>query len=441
MISTPPVPTVRHDRDRLLVVGDIGAGGNWIDDLRRRYREWDVDTCRSYLSGIAELGQRPAQAVLACVDPSMRKLKHAVAGLRDVAGRHTRLVLCCTPEMEPDTRRVMRCGADDYVIFPIQGGELDEIIGYAHPGLPGGKGTSALPAASMEELALLGRVLSGMGDKPRVLLEQVAALMRLALRARGAVVVVEGAVGVSGEAVSKPVLSVPLTSGDGDVIGQLSVGECVDGPYGPADGQKLQHYASVVGNILQAASQQRQWRQLSFTDECTGLPNRRFFHQRLDEILARAASEHFHVTLLLFDVDDFKTYNDTYGHDAGDEVLRVTGELFRKQCREQDVVARYGGDEFAVVFWDADGPRVTGSRHPNSALVVLDRVQQAMKSQALSFEGSAGTGQLTISGGLSTFPWDGRSGEELFKKADDALLAAKRAGKNRIFLIGDSVLD
>jgi diguanylate cyclase (GGDEF)-like protein len=74
-------------------------------------------------------------------------------------------------------------------------------------------------------------------------------------------------------------------------------------------------------------------------------------------------------------------------------------------------------------------------------LVVLDRVQQAMKSQALSFEGSAGTGQLTISGGLSTYPWDGRSGEELFKKADDALLAAKRAGKNRIFLIGDSVLD
>lgn len=454
MISTLDITADPLERDRMLVVGNCFAGRDWIDGLRARYPEWTVATCNSYLSGIAELSRQPARAVLACVDPSLTQLGNAVAGLRKAAGAQTRLVLCCTSESEPATRRVLASGADDYVLYPLEGNELDTAIGYhrmnmskstplggpvsilVEPTLQPGAGLTASPAASMDELAQLGAVLAAMGEKPSVLLERIASLICMALAARGATVVVEGAVATSGEVVSRPVLSTPLTGAKG-TIGRLSVGERVDGPFSPADSRKLSHYAAVVSHVLEAASTQRQWRQLAVTDECSGLPNRRYLHAKLDAILARAAAERFHVTLLLFDVDDFKTYNDECGHAAGDEVLRVTGELFRQCCRRQDIVARYGGDEFVVVFWDSEGPRVAGSKHPDCALAVLERFNEALRSQAFPQLGPSGTGRLTISGGLATYPWDAPTREALLKRADDALLTAKRAGKNRIFLIGE----
>ena len=97
-------------------------------------------------------------------------------------------------------------------------------------------------------------------------------------------------------------------------------------------------------------------------DEATGLPNRRYLMQALESILAGAEAEKFRVTILLFDLDGFKHFNDTYGHTTGDQILRETSQLFRRHCRQHDIVARYAGDEFVVVFWDADSP---ASRAPS----------------------------------------------------------------------------
>jgi diguanylate cyclase (GGDEF)-like protein len=436
VISTTETVHGSLEPERLVAVTDGSDDCALVNTLRNRYPDWSIAACDSYLSAIVEVARRPARAVIARVDPGVDQLDNAVAGLREAAGQKTKLLLCCTPETEPAARRAVTSGADDYLLLPLDGEELDEAVGYARPPLSARITLTPAPSVTTQELVQLSEMLAGIGARPIVLIEKLAELVRTAMNTCGATVIVEGAVATAGDVVTKPVLSAPLMGAEG-VIGQLTVAEPVDAPYTPADVEKLTHYATIASHIIRAASRQRQWHELAITDECSGLHNRRYFHDRLDEILTRAAAEKFPVTVLLFDVDDLKSYNDAYGHDAGDEIIRITGTLFQEHAREQDVVARYGGDEFVVVFWDPEGPRVPGSKHPDCALQVLQRFKEALRSQRFPRLGPKGEGTLTISGGLATYPWDGSTREALLKRADEALLAAKRAGKNRIFLIGN----
>lgn len=189
----------------------------------------------------------------------------------------------------------------------------------------------------------------------------------------------------------------------------------------------------------------RELEQLVTQDDLTGLKNRRYLRQFLPTILSYAAQQNGQVTLLLFDLDDFKHYNDTYGHTIGDHVLVQTARLIRQCCRDHDVVARLGGDEFAVVFWDttdACSPKESDERrgqspsHPRQAQFMAQRFREQISQTTFDFIGPHGQGTLTISGGLASFPADGTTAEELFEKADQAMLDAKRSGKNQIEIVG-----
>jgi PleD family two-component response regulator len=194
----------------------------------------------------------------------------------------------------------------------------------------------------------------------------------------------------------------------------------------------------------------RQLEKLAMEDDLTGLKNRRYVREFLRQIIAKADREAFRVTLLVFDIDNFKHYNDEYGHTIGDNVLRQTAIMMRRCCRSHDVAGRIGGDEFAFIFWDCPGAREatgpdapaeserrrTEGEHPREAVFMAERFRKEVSSAELSFLGSEGKGILTISGGLASCPKDGRTVERLFEQADKALLEAKRSGKNQIYLVG-----
>ena len=167
-------------------------------------------------------------------------------------------------------------------------------------------------------------------------------------------------------------------------------------------------------------------------DELTGAWNRRYFDRFLARVLERATQGRQQVTLLVFDIDDFKRYNDAYGHAAGDEILREVSAMMRSSVRDHDVVARIGGDEFAVIFWDAGERREAGSKHPGDVRAAAARFQKAIVNHKFPKLGDEAAGHLSVSGGLAGFPWDGRTVDELVSFADAMAIRSKRAGKNAI---------
>ena len=200
----------------------------------------------------------------------------------------------------------------------------------------------------------------------------------------------------------------------------------------PAETTDLEPWAHWLARWLSLDQQFVQLRELSLKDELTGVWNRRYFNRFLARILQRAAEDRQQVTLMVFDIDDFKHYNDTYGHPAGDEILREIASLMRSTVREHDVVARIGGDEFAVIFWDAGPPRSPNSRHPQNVLSAAKRFQKAVCEHHFPKLQDQAAGSLTISAGLAGFPWDGRTPDDLLHFADQMALRSKRQGKNAI---------
>lgn len=175
----------------------------------------------------------------------------------------------------------------------------------------------------------------------------------------------------------------------------------------------------TLHDITERKNYQKKIESLAMTDQLTGLANRTMFNQRFDEYLSLAKRENFHLALMLLDLDKFKPVNDTYGHQAGDQLLHKVSEIFKDCIRETDLVARLGGDEFAIILINADKLHGVASL----AKRVISQIEKPFDIMGHQI-------RIGTSIGVAFFPDDDTEKEDLIRKADIALYSAKESGRN-----------
>ncbi|HKZ02029.1 MAG TPA: diguanylate cyclase [Pyrinomonadaceae bacterium] len=186
----------------------------------------------------------------------------------------------------------------------------------------------------------------------------------------------------------------------------------------------------IIGPQIAVALERAEWQERatefqlrSITDPLTGLPNRRYLEERLNEELNRSRRYDYPMSFLMIDIDDFKTYNDLNGHQAGDLALQVTAHSLKAALRSADVPCRYGGEEFCILL-----PQTP----INEAVIIGERIRQKVASSEYAHGRSQPLGLVTISIGVSTFARHIDTAERVIAAADRALYNAKNLGKNRI---------
>jgi diguanylate cyclase len=161
----------------------------------------------------------------------------------------------------------------------------------------------------------------------------------------------------------------------------------------------------------------------SLTDPLTGLGNRKYFDRALEAAVQRAVKHDEPLSLLMLDIDHFKSFNDNYGHLTGDQVLRLVGQSLKQAIKGRDTMARYGGEEFAVVLPDADLAK---------GLAVAEQIRRAVMARELKKKSTGEIlGRITVSVGISVLQ-PGEDMDTLIERADACLYAAKRGGRNRV---------
>jgi diguanylate cyclase (GGDEF)-like protein len=195
-------------------------------------------------------------------------------------------------------------------------------------------------------------------------------------------------------------------------------------------------YVSLLADLLSTALQKAALLDLSnsstWVDQLTGVSNRLYFSQRFESEIRRAQNYRQPLALFMLDIDGFKNINDTYGHPAGDVVIKKFAEIIRSNTRSTDLVCRFGGDEFLVLMT---------SSSKEQAHIHADKLRGIIDSTDIMVPRLDTPIRLTTSGGLAMYPTDGQSTTELLRAADDALYEAKRKGRNRIALAQSPALD
>jgi len=168
----------------------------------------------------------------------------------------------------------------------------------------------------------------------------------------------------------------------------------------------------------------------SIRDGLTGLFNRHFMESALERELHRAARQGTPLAVMMLDVDHFKVLNDTFGHEAGDVVLREVADSFRRALRDEDIICRYGGEEFVVIMPDAT--EETAVRRAEMIRKVVSEIRMHFRGELL--------GSVTVSVGIAMYPDAGKDGGNLIRLADGALYRAKHAGRNQVMLDSSGVV-
>lgn len=214
-------------------------------------------------------------------------------------------------------------------------------------------------------------------------------------------------------------LCLPL-SAQGQVLGVLSLVSAQ--AFDPSSRELMSTVGDQLALAITNLRLQQSLREQSIRDPLTGLFNRRYLEASLPRELARAERRKSGVALLMLDLDHFKRYNDSHGHDAGDALLLQFGGLLTHMCRGEDIPCRYGGEEFTIVMMDID---------ENNARARAEAIRTATAQIELRHRGQR-LPAPSVSVGLAMFPPDGATPEELKRAADQALYRAKREGRDRI---------
>jgi diguanylate cyclase (GGDEF)-like protein/PAS domain S-box-containing protein len=217
-------------------------------------------------------------------------------------------------------------------------------------------------------------------------------------------------------------LCIPILA-QGETLGILHFQSTDEAPQLEASGLSFKTtFAGQVGLSIANIRLREALRTQSVRDALTGLYNRRYLEEVLDRETRRAGRAGQPMGVLMLDLDHFKRFNDTYGHDAGDVVLREAAAFLLKNVRAEDFVCRFGGEEFVVILPTAD---IEGSR------IRAERLRSKMREMNLTHQGKA-LGMVTFSVGVATFPANGMSPKELMAAADAALYEAKRGGRDQV---------
>jgi diguanylate cyclase (GGDEF)-like protein len=212
------------------------------------------------------------------------------------------------------------------------------------------------------------------------------------------------------------------------VIQSGSVGSVVQLLAPPAEQESLQVKAPFIhvylretAPVLETKRLMESLRDSTLLDPMTGLHNRRFLEEYVETLVASVQRKQSHVAILMLDLDYFKMVNDTYGHDAGDAVLKALSNLLKHSVRASDMIIRYGGEEFLIILTDSSG---------EMADRVAENIRVAVESLKVPVAGIVL--QKTISIGVSDFPSDSETFWQAVKFADVALYQAKDRGRNRV---------